>query len=358
MKKTFFPIFCTLTMLLLHNGEKLMAGVIYVKEGGSPSADGRSWAAAKGDVQSALDAAAEGDSVFVAAGAYILASDITLKEGVQLFGGFAGKESYSTERILVDQDVNGLVEPWEYANATVLLGNYSKRIFTQAAPFTAATTIDGFTISQGKADDGGGANLKAGSVLQSCIISHNEATARGGGAYLAGAAIHGCLIIGNKYAVAGGGVYANTSATVHGCKIQNNSILSGSVKVGDLLGGGIVYNVNKNTHTADIASLKELGALSWSVASTSCSAYTGEGEASSGWSLPSSNQLQQIYIAKAKLNEVLSIVSGAQPFEATSYWASTEDGGRACGVFFDTGYAGSFNKAASINVRAVRSVTY
>ncbi|MDR0710857.1 MAG: DUF1566 domain-containing protein [Prevotellaceae bacterium] len=357
MKKTFFPTFCMLAMLqLLPAGEGLIAGVIYVKEGNPSSAGGSSWTDAKGDVQQALNAAFGGDSVFVAAGTYPLTSDVTLKEGVHLFGGFAGNESYSTERIRADQNGNGLVEAWEYANVTVLLGNFGNRILTQAAPFTTTTVIDGFTISQGKADYGGGVNLKAGAILQSCIISRNEATSSGGGAYLTGATMQGCLITDNKYLANGGGIYASTSATVHGCKVQNNGMLPGSVKIGDLLGGGIVYNVNSSTRTANIVSIEELSSSPWSEASASCNAYAKE--TYSDWSLPTNIQLQQIYIAKAKLNEALSGIFGAQPFESTSYWSSTEEGARAYGVFFDTGYAGSLSKTASINVRATRSEIY
>ena len=82
--------------------------IFYVKTGGG--GDGSSWATALGDVQAAIDAAASGDSVWIATGTYYPSSvrelegaelfgySFELKDGVSLYGGFKGNETSLSER--------------------------------------------------------------------------------------------------------------------------------------------------------------------------------------------------------------------------------------------------------------------
>ena len=82
--------------------------ILYVKTGGG--GDGSSWTTALGDVQAAIDAAASGDSVWIATGTYYPSSvrelegaelfgySFELKDGVSLYGGFKGNETSLSER--------------------------------------------------------------------------------------------------------------------------------------------------------------------------------------------------------------------------------------------------------------------
>lgn len=352
MKRHFYTGIFLAGLLLFSSSSS--AGVRYVKVGGTGS--GNSWATAS-SLSAALTAASSGDSLFVASGTYALTTDITLKDGVNLLGGFAGAEASSADRTRIDLDGNGLVEPWEYKNATVLQGNKTKRILTQAAAFTTPTVIDGFTLTNGKDANGGGANLKGGALLKACIISDNEATADGGGVYLAGASMQGCLVKNNVYVGNGGGAYLSASASMHGCKVSDNKNPSSSLQVGDLAEGGIVYSVNANTRKIGIMSLTKSGDVAWSGASTWCTTYNGGSK--TDWTLPTSSQLQQVYIVSSQLNSVLSTASGAQALGEGAYWSSTESSTKANIVSFDTGYAGSVEKSNSDNsVRAVRTISY
>ena len=59
---------------------------MYVSKSGSDTYTGSSWGSAKKTIRAGLDAAAYGGQVWVAAGSYW--ENITLKDGVALYGGF------------------------------------------------------------------------------------------------------------------------------------------------------------------------------------------------------------------------------------------------------------------------------
>src|SRR3974390_651947 len=56
----------------------------------SPPWDGTSWSTAFPSVQSGIDSAQDGDTVWVAAGTYY--ENITVSGGISLYGGFNGSE--------------------------------------------------------------------------------------------------------------------------------------------------------------------------------------------------------------------------------------------------------------------------
>jgi len=107
--------------------------IYYVKADGT--GNGSSWANAAGSIQDMIDMAEAGDKVWVAAGDYYPThkTDATdersktflLKEGVHLYGGFAGNETSIDDRTRSDAawDSNGKTEPWEFANISCLAGN-------------------------------------------------------------------------------------------------------------------------------------------------------------------------------------------------------------------------------------------
>ena len=348
MKKLLLPLFYLLSLLFL-SGKELQAGVVYVKVGGT--GDGSSWAAAVGNIQNAINAASSGDMVFVAAGVYDLSAAITLKDGVQLYGSFAGSEASSAQRLRDDKDGNGIIEPWEYVNLTTLMGAAAARILTQENDFSTPTVIDGFAIMNGKADNGGGVSLKGGVTLQACAVRGNTATANGGGAYLDKTTMLGCLVEQNKYGANGGGVYATATSSIHGSKIKDNRSLTSDMSIGQYFGGGVVYSIDEVSRTVQVV-YPAASSMAWGGASAWC---TGLG---AGWALPTSAQLEQMYIVKPLLDNTLGGLPNAQTLGSTACWSSNNAADKAGVVMFDTGYAGNLDKTQTVNVRATRSVTY
>jgi hypothetical protein len=208
--------------------------VIFVKADASGACDGISWANAFTVVQDALDAAAEGIEVWIARGQYVRkgsnAEVARLKQGVRVFGGFAG-----TELRLEERDLGA-------GNETRLEGQNGVRVVVGAAD----SALDGVTITGGlyPAGDGGGVYLlnATGFKIANCVITGNSAH-WGGGIYLLGsdAEITDTAISANA-AVDGGGIFnQNSEVRLTGCTI------SGNISQGAIGGGGGIFNDNSTS---------------------------------------------------------------------------------------------------------------
>ncbi|MCF2488679.1 right-handed parallel beta-helix repeat-containing protein [Dyadobacter sp. CY347] len=117
-------------------------GVWYVKAGGTGS--GVSWECASGSVQLAINSAASGEQVWVAGGTFYPDQEqeinrrFIMKEGVKIYGGFAGTETNLTDRDLTIT-----------ANKSILRGVQSSlyTINNNGNGLTTAALLDGFTVS-------------------------------------------------------------------------------------------------------------------------------------------------------------------------------------------------------------------
>lgn len=196
------------------------AGTIFVDAGNCPGGDGASWATAKCDIQSAIDAAAAGDDVYVKAGVY--RESITLRDGVSVYGGFEGTELTAAERDIPANetaiDVSSLPQPVRGVTALNLGG----------------ARLDGFLVRGGRHDMGVGlyaADLGPDVVVSNCRFEHNAVQgtgvfSRGGGVFLERAPIllEGCTFKYNSARQGGGlAVYASSLVTVRGCTFESNS---------------------------------------------------------------------------------------------------------------------------------------
>lgn len=123
LKNIITVIFCLLSV-------QLSAKTIYYVKSGA-TGNGTSWSNASGSIQAMIDEASPGDEVWIAGGTYVTPSLdnynywFKLKLGVSIFGGFKGGESDLMQREKKDRNRNGKVEPWEFANETILRGNYT-----------------------------------------------------------------------------------------------------------------------------------------------------------------------------------------------------------------------------------------
>jgi Tol biopolymer transport system component len=178
---------------------RLLAAILYVNDDAAGLNTGASWNDAYTDLQSALAAAATGDEIWVAAGTYKPTAtadrsiSFNLKDGVALYGGFAGTETTRDQR------------NWT-TNVTTLsgdIGEVGNQIDNShhvvVACSVSSAVIDGLTITGGAADSGasgatGGAGLyseNSSPTLTNIEFSGNwvtasQGTAYGGGMYVAG----------------------------------------------------------------------------------------------------------------------------------------------------------------------------
>lgn len=237
---------------------------IHVDHAASGSNDGSDWDNAFTDLQDALAAAVDGGEVWVAAGIYKPTDDpedrsatFALKNGVAIYGGFAGGESERAQRdwqanltVLSgdidnndNSDANGVV-----GSATDIVGNNSFHV-TTGNDTNPSAVLDGFTITAGSADffddkdvftSGGGMSINAGSpTLANLRFSGNRALATGGGLItVSGSPSLSQVVFSGNQAGSGGGVH-NT----FGNPVLTNVSFSGNRAVGgdfsDSNGGGM-----------------------------------------------------------------------------------------------------------------------
>jgi hypothetical protein len=206
-------------------------------DSGDDSNSGQVWADAKQTIQAAIDLTVNGDTVWVTNGTYLLSSEISVTNAITV------------------QSVNG-------PEVTIVDGNSSTRCFY----LSGECLVDGLTIRNGKATNGGGAFFNGGGTLNNCTLSGNSATG-GGGAFLNGGGIlNNCTLSGNcaedgGFVIfgGGGGVYFYCGGTINNCKLVNNSaeangggakldyggVLNNSVLSGNVAGnygGGVLFS--------------------------------------------------------------------------------------------------------------------
>jgi len=241
-------------------------GIVIHVDGDIPADinNGTNWQTAFNDLQSALDeastfvAANPGSTaeIWVAAASAPYTPDpmglpnprqatFHLHNNVQLYGGFRGatdpppglpngetdrdqQDSTANETILSgdlnDDDVGSLDDPSHHDNAFSVV---------RAEQVDSSAVVDGFTISGGNAQSGGGLVVQyASPVIANCLITGN-AGELGGGMFCGGATsspliIH-CRFEGNQADRAGGGVYNYllTNTRIVDCLFVGNSAMFG-----------------------------------------------------------------------------------------------------------------------------------
>lgn len=238
------------------------AKTIYVKPAGSDANTGGFWNQAFKTLQQAIATAVSGDQVWLAKGTYYpdegngainndRAAAFHIKNGITIYGGFAGTETTEAQR------------NWK-TNITILSGeiqqdadntNNAYHVLVSTG-VNANTTVDGLLVTAGNAggtgsdrsgggwfNDGSGIGNSSVPAIRNCTFSGNLAADFGGAIFnngwqgSAAPAIFNCSFIDNKASVSGGaifnyGQYGNASPAISNCSFTNNS--SGQ--------GGAVYN--------------------------------------------------------------------------------------------------------------------
>ena len=200
MKRYVYLFFCLCALAPMFARNQFVSTV------GDDSQDGFSWLTAKYTIQTAIDAAAEGDTVFVAEGVYN--QSLKLKKAVHILGGYsAATGEYNTEAFLTILDGTSLNTP----------------LVNQSAVLSQATYVSGLVLQNANHTANGGAVvLKTNGVLTHCTIRNCYTTGSGGALYNAKGTVTNCIIelceaLGAGGAVHNmGGVVENT--IIRGCK--------------------------------------------------------------------------------------------------------------------------------------------
>lgn len=224
---------------------------IYVDADATGAGDGTSWEDAYVALQPALEEAAEGDQIWVAAGTYTPSYEFSpgdprsatfqLKNGVGLYGGLDptigdvgwDDRDWVNNVTTLSGDIGTPGEP----------GDNSYHVFFHPPELAldGSAVLDGFTVTAGNASVLDGTNHSGGGMyndhsspaVMNCTFSGNSAYAVNGGIGGAGGgmynhssspAVANCTFSGNEAAVRGGGMFnGDSSPTVTGCTFSGNN---------------------------------------------------------------------------------------------------------------------------------------
>ena len=220
-RSSFWGAIFTFSFILLATSAQ--ATVRYVKTDGSDSNTGLSWGQAYLTVQKALETAVSGDEIWVKAGTYKptkefdgttdASRDFTfyLKDGVAVYGGFAGTENLLSQRnwtsnvTILSGDIGTVNDNSDNCHHVVL-----------SVSDASTTKLDGFTVTKGNADGSGSVSVE----------TKNIARTQGGGMYnnTTSATVTNC-IFDNLSGTNSGGMYntATTGVTVTACVFSGNT---------------------------------------------------------------------------------------------------------------------------------------
>lgn len=255
--------------------QMLSTRIRYVKPVATGTGDGSSWENASGNLQNMIDELAKNNpqnlpgEVWVAAGTYVpqvqvisgttYSASFLMRDGISVYGGFAGDESSKQER-----EVGKM--PWNFVNKTILEGSYYEHsktswnesnhkwtltsdsrhvVFFSPLPsegksgFGKSTILNGVTIRGGYAqggegvadfmtDRGAGVYMGINATLEKCIVTENSSTGNGGAVYMYGGRVMNSLIYNNNADGDGGAVYVDNAGIVLASMLTNNSANNGS----------------------------------------------------------------------------------------------------------------------------------
>ena len=176
------------------------------------------WNTAAAGLADAVAAAGDGGLVLLREGQYLLSEEVIITNAVTVRSAGCPAD-------------------------TRLIGTGADRCLTVTSPHAL---IDGLSIEQGSADQGGGVLMAAG-LIQNCLVLSNYASASGGGIYCAsGAVVRNTTVIGNASSGDGGGLYLEQGAAALDCTVlQNGASGSGGglyLEGAALVFGSLVHN--------------------------------------------------------------------------------------------------------------------
>ncbi len=208
--------YCFLAAIFLAWQPKALTQV-FVKADATGANNGSSWADAYTDLQSALDGAAPGQAIWVAAGTYkpqggtpSTLSVFKITKGVALYGGFAGTETMLSQRnptvnpTILSGDLNGDDLPNEFNTNR---SDNALHVLYVDSLVSGQVLIDGFTIRNGHSLDdntlpgymwrGAGLHARHQVEVRNCIFTQHFA--RTGSSIYLGEGASGSLIIGCQF---------------------------------------------------------------------------------------------------------------------------------------------------------------
>ncbi|MEO7309317.1 MAG: choice-of-anchor Q domain-containing protein [Chitinophagaceae bacterium] len=235
---------------------------LYVNAAVTSSGAGSTWATAYKTLQEALaNNCASVTKIWVAKGNYYpdeggsfanndRGAAFTLKNGVAIYGGFAGNEAsnydLSLRNFVTNETIlSGDLDKNDGAGFANNSGNAYHVIHNNGNGLTNTAVLDGFTIKGGNANGADPDNAGAGMRNTGSAPAISKCTFTGNAAELGGAiwndvsnpqlTLTSCTISGNKASTSGAGIQTSGTLNIAGSSISGNTALGSN-------GGGGIYS--------------------------------------------------------------------------------------------------------------------
>ena len=242
-----FGVLRSLTAALgLAVSSSAFGAIKYVNHLAPAGGNGNSWVSAYKHLQDAIAAAGQQDQIWVAKGTYFpdLGNGLTpgdtntafmVKFNVKMYGGFAGNETNLAQR---NPEVNETILSGDIGVPGNQADNCVRVVRLDGGPPIELNVLDGFTITEGNAINGGGGIRRenGGATIVNCLITANHSASNGGGVWSNGPVnLINCSFIGNTCGDRGAGAYLSQGTPVN-CYFSGNSAGRG---------GGLFCNGNE-----------------------------------------------------------------------------------------------------------------
>ena len=215
MKIRFSSRVLPIALILCASSHPLLAVEHFVSPAGSHVSPFTDWNSAATNIQDAIDAAADGDTIWVTNGVYATSGKV-------MSGDLTNR--IALDKPLTVRSVNG---PWN----TVIFGagTTNGNAAVRCAWLTNGATLQGFTLQGGATRTSGDAvNLLRGggvwcassnATVMNCLIASNTAVQFGGGAF--SGTLKNCLVRSNSTFASGGGAVCDSILV--NCTVVNNA---------------------------------------------------------------------------------------------------------------------------------------
>lgn len=186
----------------------------YVKPSASGLTDGSSWANASSSLQTVINAAANNDTIWIAAGTYQPGNNqwFNITKPLKIYGGFSGNETSLQARI-------------PNTAPTILKGNGSSVLRWTGA---GTKVLDRMSITAGRGTGAGGLSCSDGVLnISNCRFFDNRTSGNGGGILItAGSVSIQNSIFYNNAAFSGFAIWAQANiVSVTNCTIADNAYI-------------------------------------------------------------------------------------------------------------------------------------